>query len=169
MKTNISLMLLAGLALLGSGCVGSGPNTQQGAVAGGALGALAGAVIGNNSGGHNGVGGAIIGGIAGAAIGGTVGNQLDHQRGTLYTSETQATTDYAVDAPPVTPQPPREVVVAQPAPDMVWVGGYWIYESHGYSWVAGHWERPPPRYSAYVSPHWAHHEGRYVYVRGYWR
>lgn len=169
MKTPPSLLLSLALAMLGAGCVGTGPNTQQGAVGGAALGAVAGAIIGNNSRGHDSVGGALLGGLAGAIAGGAIGNSLDHQRGTLYTSEAQATTDYAVATPPPPPAPPREVVVVQPAPETVWVGGYWIYESRGYAWMPGHWERPPSHYRAFVAPHWAPRGRNYVYVQGYWR
>ena len=170
MKTPQSLLLPLAVLLLGAGCVGSGPNTQQGAVGGAALGAIAGAIIGNNSGSHNGAAGALIGGAAGAVAGGAIGNSLDHQRGTIYTSEAQATTDYAVAAPRPAPPPQREVVVVrQPAPDMVWVDGYYIYESRGYSWVPGHWERPPSHYRTYVAPHWSARGRTQVYVQGYWR
>lgn len=155
--------------MLGTGCVGTGPNTQQGAVAGGAMGAVAGAVIGNNSHAHDSLGGALIGGVVGAIAGGAIGNSLDHQRNTIYTSESSATTDYAVAAPPPPPAPVREVVIAQPAPDMVWVRGHYIYESRGYAWMPGHWERPPARYHSYVEPHWAPRGSSYVYVQGYWR
>ena len=167
MKTPIVPILALALAL--TGCVGTGPNTQQGAVAGGAIGALAGAVIGNNSRGHDTVGGALLGGIAGAIAGGAIGNSLDHQRGTIYLSEGQAMTEYAVQTPPPPPPQPREVVVVQSAPETVWVGGYYIYESRGYAWVPGRWERPPPHRAAFVNPHWQRHGGTYVYVRGFWR
>src|SRR5262245_57938420 len=80
------------LALLG-GCAGTGPNTQRGAVGGAALGALAGAIIGNNSGSHNGAAGAAIGAVAGGLAGGTIGNSIDNERGTTYTSSSQATTE----------------------------------------------------------------------------
>ena len=56
MKTKPILSIFAA-ALICAGCEGNGPNTQNGAVAGGALGALTGAIIGNNSGGHNGLAG----------------------------------------------------------------------------------------------------------------
>lgn len=164
-----TLLVTLSLAALTAGCVGSGPNTQQGAVGGAALGAVAGAIIGNNSGSHDSVGGAVIGGIAGGLAGGAIGNALDHQRGTIYTSEREAATDYAVETPPPPPAPPREVAMRRPGPDVVWVDGYWIYESHGYAWMPGHWERPPARYRAFVAPHWQRERGSYVYVRGYWR
>src|SRR5258706_15457647 len=72
------------LSALLSGCVGTGPNTQQGAVTGGALGALAGAIIGHNSAGADALGGALLGGAAGAIAGGAIGNSVDNQRGTIY-------------------------------------------------------------------------------------
>ena len=81
-----SILAITTAAALCAGCVGTGPNTQNGAVAGGALGALAGAIIGNNSGGHNALGGAAIGAVAGAIAGGALGNSVDHQNGTIYRS-----------------------------------------------------------------------------------
>lgn len=167
-KHPTTLLVTLALATLTAGCVGTGPNTQQGAVGGAALGAAAGAIIGNNSRSHDTLGGALIGGIVGGIAGGTMGNVLDHQRDTIYTSETQATTEYAVETPPPPPAPVREVVVVRPAPDVVWVSGYYIYESRGYAWMPGHWERPPARYHAFVAPHWQRRQGTYLYVRGYW-
>ena len=82
-KHILLISTLASSALL-SGCVGTGPNTQQGAVTGGTLGAIAGAVIGHNSRGGDALGGAILGATAGAIAGGAIGNSVDAQRGTLY-------------------------------------------------------------------------------------
>ena len=62
------ILAIAIAAALCTGCVGTGPNTQNGAVAGGAMGALAGAILGNNSVGHNSVGGAALGAVAGAIV-----------------------------------------------------------------------------------------------------
>ena len=104
MKTSQRLLPSLALASLLAGCVGTGPNTQQGVIGGAALGALTGAIIGNNSGSHNGASGAAIGALAGGIAGGTLGISLDHQRGTLYTSESQATTQVVVTQPP--PAPP---------------------------------------------------------------
>jgi hypothetical protein len=171
MKTKI-LLLTTSLAALCGGCVGSGPNTEQGAVIGGATGAVAGAVIGNNSGGggHT-LGGALIGGAVGAAAGAAVGNSLDHQRGTLYTSEAEATTSVVVREAP--PPPPRRVEARRDydrREGAVWVEGYWAYTGgNHYDWVEGHWETPPARYRTYVEPHWTRRHDGYVYVRGYWR
>lgn len=167
-----ALPLTFALMTLGAGCVGTGPNTQQGAVNGAALGAVAGAIIGNNSGSHDTLGGAVIGGIAGGIAGGVIGNSVDHQRGTIYRSEREATTEYVAEAPPPPPPLQREVVIVRPAErSAIWVRGYWAYEGHGnrYAWMPGHWEAPPERSVAFVEPHWAHHGRSYVYVQGYWR
>ncbi len=160
------------LAALLSGCAGTGPNTQQGAVGGALAGGLIGGIIGNNHGSRNTASGAAIGAVAGGIAGATMGNAADHQRGTVYT-EADARTSYVAQEPPPPPPAPvvREVVVAQPAPNAIWVEGYYAYTGYGrrYEWVPGHWEVPPPRYHAYVRPHWEHRGGNYVYIRGYWR
>ena len=171
MKTSPFLILPLAAATLLSGCVGTGPNTQNGAVAGGALGALAGAIIGHNSGSRNTASGALIGGVVGAVAGGTLGNSVDHQNGTIYHSQAEATTTYVVQQPPPPPPPPQVVVVreAPPAPDVIYVDGFYAYNGREYIWVAGHYERPPPRARAYVAPHWERRDRDSVYVEGYWR
>ena len=167
MKTK-SIIALTAAAALCAGCVGTGPNTQNGAVAGGALGALTGAIIGNTS--HAGAGqGALIGGIVGAVAGGTIGNSIDHQNGTIYRSEYEATTNVAVPQVPPPPAPPEELVTAQPTPSAIWIAGYYGFDGYHYYWVAGHWEVPPPSLHVFVRPHWVYRYGSYIYVRGYWR
>jgi hypothetical protein len=164
-----SILAITTAAALCAGCVGTGPKTQNGAVAGGALGALAGAIIGNNSGGHNALGGAAIGAVAGAIAGGALGNSVDHQNGTIYRSEYEATTNVAAPSVPPAPPPPAEVQTAQPTPSALWVYGYYDYDGYRYLWVPGHWEIPPPNAVAFVRPHWRYRGGSYVYIRGYWR
>src|SRR5580692_11838220 len=138
MKTK-TLLSLAAAAALSADCEGNGPNTQNGAVAGGALGALAGAIIGNNSGGHNALGGAAIGAVAGAIAGGTIGNSVDHQQGTLYHNEYEATSSIAVPAVPPPPAPPADYVSPQPTPSALWIAGYYTFDGNQYLWVPGHW------------------------------
>ena len=166
-KQTSSIAALGFLTLL-SGCVGTGPNTQNGAVAGGAIGALTGAIIGNNSGGRNGLAGALIGGTVGAIAGGTIGNSVDHQNGTIYHSEGEATTTYVVEQPPPAPPPPQEYVGPAPSPSALWISGYYYWNGQDYVWIQGHWECPPPGYGVYVRPHWVYRHGGYVYIRGYW-
>ncbi len=165
------VILALGVSVFWGGCVGTGPNTQQGAVTGGALGALAGGIIGNNSGSHNGASGALIGALAGAIAGGALGNSVDNERGTLYQPPSGAVSPYAVQQVPAAPSeaPMTEVVTAPPSPAALWIPGYWAYDGVRYVWVAGHWEIPPPNCRSYVAPYWANQGGGYVYVRGYWR
>src|SRR5690348_5418056 len=119
MNTHRTFAVTLALAALCSGCVGSGPNTEQGAVIGGAAGALAGGIIGNNSRHGNTLGGAAIGAAAGGLAGAAVGNSLDHQRGTIYQSD--ARSEYVVQEPPAPPPPPREVVTVRPAREAIWI------------------------------------------------
>ena len=104
-KNYLIVPALAVSSFFSSGCVGTGPNTQQGAVTGGALGALAGAVIGNNSGGNS-LGGAAIGAALGAIAGGTMGNSVDHERDTLYGQSPAPRYRYRTASRPPTPPPP---------------------------------------------------------------
>jgi uncharacterized membrane protein len=174
MKIRTFLIPSLALATLLTGCVGTGPNTQQGAVAGGAVGALAGAIIGNNSRGGNALGGAIIGGTVGAIAGGAIGNSVDHQRGTIYGDYDHA---YAAriemrGPPPMIPAQPQtaEVVPACPSQGAAWIPGYWVFDGNGYFWFAGHWEMPPPNARTYVIAHWERFDRhRYCWVQSYWR
>lgn len=168
MKTQLPVISALALALACSGCVGNGPNTQRGAVAGGALGALAGAIIGNNSRSHDAAAGAAIGAIAGAMAGGTIGNSIDHANGTIYPTPAAATTNLVVDSPPPPPPPQTQVVVIQQEPDSIWIPGCWEYGLQGYVWIPGRWVRPPPYRRHYMAPHWGRRGGTYVYIRGYW-
>ena len=173
MNTRPLTLTAVAAALMLSGCVGTGPNTQQGAVVGGALGAIAGAVIGNNSRGGNALGGALIGGTVGAIAGGTIGNAQDHKDGTLYGNYNQA---YASRVefrgpPPMPPPPPEQVAVVPAAPPegAIWIPGYWSFDGRGYSWVAGHWEIPPQNVRSFVTAHWERQGHRYYWVQSYWQ
>ena len=170
MKTRTTLLITLALSALGAGCVGTGPNTQQGAVTGGVLGAAAGAIIGHNSRHGDALGGALIGGAAGAVAGGTIGNSIDHRQGTIYRSEIEATSDYYVDSPPPAPEIGGEVVVVRPGPEVVWVAGYWSFgPPRNYRWVPGRWMAPPRGCRGFVPPHWQRRSRGYVYIQGYWR
>ena len=166
--------ILSGVLAVGllSGCVGTGPNTQEGAVTGGALGALAGAIIGHNSGGGNTLGGALIGGAAGALAGGTLGNSADHQNGTMYADPYSSQGTYqVVQQVPATPPPPpaSEAVTPAPASNAVWIPGYWSFDGTNYSWVGAHWEIPPANAHTYVAAHWENQGSGYFFVPAYWR
>lgn len=168
------------LCALLTGCVGSGPNTEQGALAGGALGALAGGIIGHNSRSGDAFGGAILGGAAGAVAGGVIGNSVDQERGTVYTPGNpppgrrvgpddrgyRTARAQAIPQPPPTPQ---ESIPPQPAPNAVWIAGFWIYDGRAFSWNPGRWEIPPPYAHSYVPAHSEVRNGQTVFVPGYWQ
>lgn len=159
----ISLSLVT--TILFTGCVGTGPNTQRGSVAGGAIGALAGAIIGNNSGGHNGLAGALIGGTIGAIAGGAIGNAQDHQENTIY----QESIPVEVVTLPPQGTVHTEIITAMPSPDYVWVNGYWLFNGTDYVWISGRWTMPPRHDAMWIEPRWEFEHGRYFYRRGYWR
>jgi hypothetical protein len=160
-KTTTATALV--LCTLLTGCVGTGPNTQQGAVEGGILGALAGAIIGNNSGSRNGGSGALVGALVGAIAGGTLGNSVDNQHGTVYGQPLRAVPTYpaAAGAP--------DVVPVQPSLAAVWVPGYWNWNGYQYNWIAGFWAVPPGGFRVYVGGEWIFRHGGYFYRRPYWR
>jgi hypothetical protein len=173
MKTSSLLFPALTLSTLLAGCVGVGPNTQRDAVSGGALGALAGAIIGNNSRGGDALGGALLGGELGALAGGTLGNSVDHQQGTLYGrspdyASARAVT-YAPPPPPPAPAQTPEAVPPPPTADAVWISGYWSFDGRAYTWLAGHWEVPPPDAHTYVAAHWDNHDSPNRYIPGYWQ
>jgi hypothetical protein len=169
MRQQSTLMFALVLSALSAGCVGTGPNTQQGAVTGGALGALAGGIIGNNSG-HQTWQGAAIGAVAGAIAGGTIGNSVDNQNGTLYRPPPSPSSLAVRQIPAMPSSPPTaEAVTPPPSSSAVWIPGYWAYDGYRYVWVAGHWEIPPPNCRAYVAPYWVYQGGAYTYLPGSWR
>lgn len=173
MSTRRFLIPTLALATLLTGCVGVGPNTQQGAVTGGTLGALAGAIIGNNSRGGSALGGALLGGYVGALAGGTIGNSVDHRNGTLYGGDGRvySSRGAARRAPPLMPPPPQmaEVVPVAPAPDALWIPGAWSFDGRAYAWFAGHWEIPPPNARTFVTAHWERMGGRYGWLPSHWQ
>jgi hypothetical protein len=61
--------------------------------------------------------------------------------GMASASEAEVSVGVVIGAPP----PPRVVVVipAQPAPECVWVEGYWYPVGKHYKWHGGYWTRPP--------------------------
>jgi hypothetical protein len=162
MKSKFITLALLSTTLLFSGCVGTGPNTQNDAVAGGALGAIAGAIIGGP---HNALGGALIGGAAGAIAGGTLGNAQDHEDNTIYSTEVVSVPPYPAysgDSGPGYGYP------SNPGPDYYWINGYWAWNGSLYYWVNGCWASHRSGY-IYVHPHWEGRPGGYhVFVRGHW-
>jgi hypothetical protein len=72
----------------------------------------------------------------------------------------------AVSGPP--PAPPQEMQPPRPAPDAVWVPGYWHWTGLQYAWMPGHWRAPPPG-ATWRTPSYSFRDGTYFYVPGEWR
>jgi hypothetical protein len=64
------------------------------------------------------------------------------------------------------PPPPRVVRVLppRPAPEFVWLEGYWYPVGRHYRWHDGYWTRPPYEGARWVQPH---HDGEQFFA-GYW-
>ncbi len=70
-----------------------------------------------------------------------------------------------VTAPPDIPdydQPPI------PAPDYMWIPGYWASGPNGYFWVPGTWTLPPASGLLWTPGYWSWRDGIYVWNAGYW-
>lgn len=64
---------------------------------------------------------------------------------------------------PVYEQPPI------PAPDYLWVPGYWAFSVDvGYYWVPGTWVLPPEPGLLWTPGYWGWRDGAYVFYPGYW-
>jgi len=64
---------------------------------------------------------------------------------------------------PVYEQPPI------PAPDYLWVPGYWAFsEDVGYYWVPGTWVLPPEPGLLWTPGYWGWRDGVYLFFPGYW-
>jgi hypothetical protein len=68
------------------------------------------------------------------------------------------------------PAPPKEVVIQAPSPGLVWVPGYYVYNtsSANYVWVPGRWQAPPSAKHVWVAPRYVRSGNHYVYYKGRW-
>ena len=72
----------------------------------------------------------------------------------------------AVSGPPPQPLEDGRPRVA-PEPGIVWVAGYWHWNGMQYTWIPGHFERPPTG-AQWRSPTYSTREGAYFYEPGRW-
>jgi hypothetical protein len=63
--------------------------------------------------------------------------------------------------------PPEPMVDARPPGDGVWVAGYWHWTGMRYTWIPGHWERPPAG-AVWHPPRYFTRDGVYYYEHGGW-
>jgi hypothetical protein len=68
------------------------------------------------------------------------------------------------------PPPKRERMIARPGRDAVWLAGYykWHPRRHRYTWVPGHWMRPPRPHVVWVEGRWERRNNECVYYEGRW-
>ncbi len=78
MRIRTTLLIMAAVVLLATGCAGDNYNQQRGAVLGAAYGAAAGAIIGDKP--ESAWIGGALGGVAGSAIGNYYDKQYQEQR-----------------------------------------------------------------------------------------
>ena len=84
----------------------------------------------------------------------------------VTTATPVAGTTIVTEAPPALQS---EVVLAQPAPNYVWVPGYWTWSGQQqYQWTSGHWAVPPNPGAAWVAPRWEQQGNGYKFTEGYW-
>jgi hypothetical protein len=69
------------------------------------------------------------------------------------------------------PPPAKEEMTVEstrPAPNYIWVAGFWDYRPTGWTWVAGHWDVPPAAEVRWVAPEYTRVERGIEYVPGHW-
>ena len=67
-----------------------------------------------------------------------------------------------------TPPPRREIIIARPYPDAIWVPGYYNNYGYRYLWVPGYWRRPQRFYGRWERRDWDRHRDgeRHEFERG---
>ncbi|MDR0427856.1 MAG: YXWGXW repeat-containing protein [Dysgonamonadaceae bacterium] len=61
-------------------------------------------------------------------------------------------------------------VIAAPAPDYVWIDGYWSWDDYyrEYVWVQGYWARAPYRDAYWIPGYWEFYGNGYRWINAYW-
>ena len=69
---------------------------------------------------------------------------------------------------PPTPNEEAAPENTRPAPNYIWVAGFWDYRPTGWVWVAGHWDVPPAAEVRWIAPEYVRVERGVQYVPGHW-
>ena len=67
------------------------------------------------------------------------------------------------------PVPRMESPPVPPAPQYVWLPGYWAWRGNKYVWLEGHWVLPPAPGYVWEPPRWENQGGAWVFYDGHWR
>jgi hypothetical protein len=62
----------------------------------------------------------------------------------------------------------REIRIARPGPDYVWVDGQWDWQGDNWVWVPGRWDRPSYRGARWVRARYYRDGGAWRYEPGHW-
>lgn len=73
--------------------------------------------------------------------------------------------EYADEPPPPLPVYEQPEI---PAPNYIWVPGYWYWGPAGYYWIPGYWCAPPYYGALWTPGYWGWHHNRWGFHRGYW-
>ena len=65
------------------------------------------------------------------------------------------------------PEPIAEARAPEPFAGAVWIPGYWHWNGHHHTWIAGRYSAPRPGY-VWEPHHWKRHGHRWVMVPGRW-
>jgi hypothetical protein len=70
---------------------------------------------------------------------------------------------------PSAPPPPRvETIAVAPAPRVVWVSGYWMWNRTQWIWIPGSWQMRPSASVRWRAPEWRARGTVHVFVPGGW-
>lgn len=67
------------------------------------------------------------------------------------------------------PPPRREYRTHRPGRGYVWVSGHWTHRHGRYVWAPGYWVLPPRGHRHWIGPRWERRGGTYIYIEGRWR
>lgn len=71
-------------------------------------------------------------------------------------------------APSAPPPPQVEAVTVAPAPALVWVSGFWMWNTTQWIWVPGSWQMRPRANVRWRAPEWRVRGSVHVFVPGGW-
>ena len=73
--------------------------------------------------------------------------------------------EYAAEPPPPLPVYEQPEI---PAPNYIWVPGYWGWGPGGYYWIPGYWCAPPYYGALWTPGYWGWYRNRWGFHRGFW-